>query len=380
MTETPPPFKRKKIMLSAIGGFVLLGAILFFYWLLYARFYEYTDDAYVNGNKVVLTSQISGIVTSFTADDTDFVEQGRILVELDKTDRQIALDKSIADLGGVVREVSKMFEKVPEIAAKIEKNKAHLLQCSQDFDHREALIDEGAVSIEDLEHAIAALNETFAELEASEHEYLAALSQIENTTIEDHPFVMSSKERVKEAYVNLKRCTLLAPVSGIVAQRNVQVGKQITWGEPLLAIVPLEQMWVEANFKEVQLSGVRIGQPTKIVSDLWGRDFIFHGTVVGIGGGTGSIFSVLPPQNATGNWIKIVQRLAVRIALDPQELKEHPLRLGLSMEVTVDIHDRDKKMIPPVKSEHALYETDVVSFQEEGVDALISQTIRDNLL
>jgi membrane fusion protein, multidrug efflux system len=371
--------KRSKVLLYSILIFAGIGAAYLCYYWFYSRFYEYTDDAYVGGNMVFLTPQVPGIVTSISADNTDYVVKGRVLVELDRTDATIALGKSSSELGNAVREVIALFEKVQELQADISKKKAIFVRCAQDFEHRQALIDEGAVSIEDLEHATADLQAAFADLVSTEHQYISAVAQVENTTVETHPKVVHAKEILKEAYVNLNRCTILSPVNGIVAQRNVQVGKQVRISEPMLAIIPLDQVWVDANFKEVQLSSMRIGQSVAVYADLWGSDFPFHGTVIGIGGGTGSVFSVLPPQNATGNWIKIVQRIPVRIGLNPEEVKRNPLRLGMSMEVTVDVHDTELKEIPLERPEKPIYQTDVLNHQEEGVNALIDQIVSRNL-
>ncbi len=369
----------KKVLISSIAIFALLGAAYFCYYWLYSRFYEYTDDAYVSGNMVFLTPQVPGVVTTITADNTDYVIKGRVLVELDRTDAKIALEKASANLGNAVRDVVAMFEKVEQLRADIARNKAVFIRNAQDFEHRQELIEEGAVSIEDLDHAIAALEESYANLVSTERQCISAIAQIENTTVETHPRVQYAQEKLKAAYVNLNRCTILSPVTGLIAQRNVQVGKQVGISEPMLAIIPLDQVWVDANFKEVQLSQMRIGQPVDIRSDLWGSTVPFHGIVVGIGGGTGSVFSVLPPQNATGNWIKIVQRIPVRIGLLPEEVKNNPLRLGTSMQVTVDIHNTQLCEIPSVKPDGPIYETDVLSHQEEGVAELINQILKANL-
>jgi membrane fusion protein (multidrug efflux system) len=378
-TTPPPPSHRKRAMFIAIGIFAIIGLGYLCYWWFYSRFYEYTNDAYADGNMVFLTPQVSGIVTSLTVNNSDFVPQGRVLVQLDRIDATIALVKSVSALGSAVREVCGMFENVRELSAQIAMKKALFVKAAQDFEHRQGLIEEGAVSREDWEHAIAALQASFSDLMATEHQFISAVAQVENTTVESHPKVTDAKAMVREAYVNLQRCTLVAPVTGIVAQRSGQVGMQVHPGEPLLAIVPLDQMWATANFKEVQLTDMRIGQSVKVTADMWGDSVVFHGTVVGIGGGTGSVFSVLPPQNATGNWIKIVQRLPVRIGLQAEELKKHPLRLGLSLECTVDVHDTHKELIPPIPPDQPLYQTDVISTQEQGVDQLIMQTILDNL-
>lgn len=377
----PPPSNRKRnrAILITILILVLIGAAWFAYWFLWARFYQFTDDAYVDGNNVVLTPQVHGIVESFSVIDADFVPHGRILVELDKTDARIGLEKAIADLGSTVRDVVGMFEKAKQYAAMIDVKKAEFVKAAQDYEHRRNLIEEGGVSLEDLEHSIAALKASFSDLIATEHQYIAAAAQVENTTVETHPLVEQMKSQVRDAFVTLQRCTIKAPVTGIVAQRTVQVGEWVQAGQPLMAIVPLDQMWVSANYKEVQLSKMRVGQPVRVLSDIYGSDVVFHGKVAGIGGGTGSVFSVLPPQNATGNWIKIVQRIPVRIMLDQEQIRQHPLRLGLSMEVTVDIHDTDKPYIPEIRSDKPLFETDIFTSQEEGAELLISEVIAENL-
>lgn len=371
--------KRNRAILITTLVFLLLGAAWLIYWVVWGRFYQYTDDAYVDGNNVITTPQVPGIVESFSVMDADFVPEGRIVVELDKTDARIALAKAVADLGLAVRGVARLFEEAEQYAALVQVKKAGFIKAAQDFEHRKHLIDEGGVSLEDLEHAEAALKSSFFDLIATEHAFGATLAQIENTTIDTHPLVEQKKNVLRHAFVFLQRCTIKSAVTGIVAQRTVQVGERVKAAQPLMAIVPLNQMWVNANFKEVQLKKMRVGQPVKITSDIYGGDLVFHGKVAGIGGGTGSIFSVLPPQNATGNWIKIVQRIPVRILLDQEEVKQHPLRLGLSMEVTVDIHDVDKPLIPEIRADGPLFETTVFAEQEKGAEALINQVILDNL-
>jgi membrane fusion protein (multidrug efflux system) len=371
--------KRNRAILITALTFVVIGACWFGYWWIWGRFYQYTDDAYVDGNNVVITPQVSGIVESFSVLDADFVPMGRILVELDKTDANISLERAIADLGNAVRDVMRLFEEARQYAAMIDVKKAELIKTAQDYEHRKNLVEEGGVSLEDFEHAEAALKASFSDLLATEHQYIAAVSQVENTTVETHPLVDQMKSRVRDAYVFLQRCTIKAPVTGLVAQRSVQVGERVRSGEPIMAIVPLDQMWVTANYKEVQLTNMRVGQSASITSDIYGGDVEFTGIIAGIGGGTGSVFSVLPPQNATGNWIKIVQRIPVRIVLDQEQIKQHPLRLGLSMEVTVDIHDTQKPFVPQIRPDHPLYETDIFKTQEEGAEVLIDEVIGNNL-
>lgn len=371
--------KRNKAILITVLIFLVLGTAWFSYWWLWGRFHQYTDDAYVDGNNVVLTPQVPGIVVSFSAMDADYVPQGRILVELDKTDASIALDRAVADLGSAVRDVMRMFEQAKQHEAMIAMKKAEFIKSAQDYEHRKHLVDEGGVSLEDFEHAEAALQSSYADLVATEHLYISALAQVENTTVETHPLVEQMKNRVRDAFVFYQRCTIKAPVSGIVAQRTVQVGERVQAGQPLMALVPLDQMWVNANYKETQLTNMRVGQTAKIHSDIYGRKVVFEGRIAGIGGGTGSVFSVLPPQNATGNWIKIVQRIPVRIILDQAQIREFPLRLGLSMEVTVDVHDTEKPFVPSIRTDGPLFETNVFSTQEEGAEPLIAEVIAANL-
>ncbi len=381
MTLPPPPPHRVinyKIWITALI-FLILGAAWLIYWLLVARYYQKTDDAYVDGNNVILTPQVSGIVESFSVLNADFVPQGRILIELDKTDARISLDKAIASLGNSVRDVMKMFEQVKQDEAMIEAQKAEFIKAAQDYEHRKGLVEEGGVSLEDFEHAEARLKSSFASLIAIEHQYIAALSQVENTTIQTHPKVESAKNLVREAFVFYQRCTIKAPVTGIITVSRVQVGERVHAGQSLMAIVPLDQMWVNANYKEVQLSKMRVGQSVEITSDMYGRDIVYKGKVAGIGGGTGSVFSVIPPQNATGNWIKIVQRIPVRIILDQDQVQEHPLRLGLSMNVTVDIHDLEMPKLPAIRPDRPLFETNVFATQEEGSEELIQEVIANNL-
>ncbi len=379
--KSPPknPSQRNKAIFIAALIFVVIGVACFIYWLVWARFYQYTDDAYVDGNNVMITPQVGGIVESFSTLDGDFVPQGMVLVELDKTDARISLGKAVADLGYALRDVRQMFERAKQYGAMIEVKKAEFIKAAQDYEHRVNLIDEGGVSLENFEHAIAALTASFSDLIATEYQYTAAAAQVENTTIETHPLVEQMKNRVRDAYVFLRRCTIKAPATGLIAQRTVQVGETVAAGQPLMAVVPLDQMWVTANYKEVQLAKMRIGQPVKITSDTYGGKVVFHGKIAGIGGGTGSVFSVLPPQNATGNWIKIVQRVPVRITLDQEQIKQHPLRLGLSMETTVDIHDTTQPFVPEIRPQEPLFSTDVFATQEEGANALIAKVIFDNL-
>lgn len=379
LTPLPARTHNKSILVWMTISFLLIALVFLLIYLFYWRFRESTKDSYVNGNMVVITSQIPGYVHTVTVDDTNFVLTNRVLVTLDPIDRSVALEKSKANLAEIVRNVVSLFQRVGMLKADKEKQKAEMIRSAQDYIHRQKLLAPGGVSKEDYEHAEASFIASVASVMMVEHELKSALAQVENTTIETHPLVQKAKEELIEAYVNLQRCTILAPVDGLVALKKVQVGEAVNPMDPLMVIIPFDQMWIDANFKEVQLKNVRIGQPVKMTADFYGHSVVYHGKVVGIPGGTGSVFSPLPPQNATGNWIKIVQRLPVRISLDPQEIQKHPLRLGLSMNVSIDIHDIEGPMVPPSPPETALYDTEIFAHQELGADALIREIMEKNL-
>jgi membrane fusion protein (multidrug efflux system) len=378
--EVKPGSPHRKAWIWGFIFVVLIAAILVFIWWFFClRFEEYTDDAYVSGNMVSLTPQISGIVTSINADETNIVEKDQLIIELDSTDASLAFEKQKAEFAETLRTTIGMFEKVGQKKAEMDQKKALFWKSALDYEHRRDLVDFGGVSIEDFQHAEADLQAAYASLTHTEHGLISALAQIANTTVLSHPLVEKSQEKLKEAYVQLQRCKIVAPVSGMIAQRNAQVGQQVHPGSKLLAIVPLEEMWVYANYKEVQLRKMRVGQPVRMTSDIYGKSLIFHGKIIGLAAGTGSVFSIIPPQNATGNWIKIVQRLPVKISLDPDDLKEYPLRLGLSMEVKVDLHDLDGSSLPRPKPLTPIYETDVFGKQLEGVNQIVSEIIEANV-
>ena len=359
---------------------VAVGLGLFLLWWFYFRVEDHTSDAYVHGNALELTTQIPGIVRSINTDNTYPVLKDQVLIELDPTDYELKLRQTMADLGQTVRHVATLFDDVKEKQADVERAEAELIKANQDYEHRAGVIAIGGVSLEDFEHAEAELRAAKAERVRSQAALDASIAKVQNTTIETHPLVIASQEQVIQAYVNLKRTKVVAPADGIVDKRSVQIGEQVNPNDPLLAVVPTEQMWVEANFKEIHLKRIRIGQPVKMHADIYGDEVTYHGTVVGLGMGTGAAFSILPPQNATGNWIKIVQRLPVRIAFDLEQLKRHPLRIGLSMEVTVDTKDERGRVLPmPRPSLQPLYYTDVYQEQERGARELVDQIMCENL-
>ena len=380
MTEEARNSRKKKIVLwGMVLFFLLLFIALLIYWLLILRFEESTDDAYVNGNQIVVTSQIFGFIKSIYADETDVVQEGQILVALDLTDQKIAFEEAKHQLADTLRQTVRLFERVPELQAEKKIRETEKKRAWQDFTHRKNLQDGGAVSIEQFEHADAAYLASQEAVTQVEHQLQAALAEIEKTTILTHPRVEEAKERVRRTFVDLQRCEVQASSHGMIANRLAQVGESVNPGDPLMSLVPLDQIWVNANFKETQLENVRIGQPVTMTADLYGCDVAYHGKVMGLWPGTGSIFSVLPPQNATGNWIKIVQRLPVRISLDPEEIKQNPLVLGLSMQVTIDTHDRSGSMLSSPIEARQLFKTTIFQRQLQGVEEVISKIIEENL-
>jgi membrane fusion protein (multidrug efflux system) len=317
-----------------IGALGYLG-----YWLLDGRFYDSTDDAYVNGDVVLITSKVPGTVLVVNVDDTQPVQSGQKLVELDPADARIAAASAEADLARAVRQVRGLFAQSSELKAQIEQREQSARTADDDFKRRGGLISHGAISAEELSHARDAVTSTRAGLSAARQQLSQTVAQIDGTTIADHPQVLAAAAAVRDAALALRRTEITSPVTGLIAKRSVQVDQRVAAGTALLAVVPLDDVWIDANFKEGQLERVRAGQPVTVHTDFYGHDVMYHGHVAGIAAGSGGAFALLPAQNASGNWIKIVQRLPVRILVDPAELKAHPLRIGLSATVRVDMHE-----------------------------------------
>ena len=369
----------RRLALASLATVLALAAAVYaVHWVVFSRFHESTDDAYVAGNQVALMPQVAGTVTAILADDTQQVRQGQTVVTLSEADAKLALEQAEAGLADAVRQVRQLFQNAAQQKANVNVRKAELKKAQEDLDRRQALIGKRLVSAEEVQHARTALETAQAALVLAEHQSTAADVLVENTTLEHHPMVEQAKAKVRDAYLALVRTYIPAPVSGYVAKRSVQVGQHVTPGTPLMAIVPLQGVWVDANFKEGQLSDVRIGQPANLTSDLYGGDVVYHGKVLGLSAGTGSAFSLLPPQNATGNWIKVVQRVPVRIALDAQELARHPLRIGLSMNVEIDTHDKSGPVLAQGATPEPVYATPVFDAQAAPAEAVIRAIIAAN--
>ena len=371
---------RSRALLILTLCFILIGIGYGVYWWMHGRHHESTDDAYVAGNLIRVTPRIAGTVVAVYAEDTDLVQRGQLLARLDDADARVALASAEARLAGTVREVKQMFSAVEQGRANVAIKEESLHQAEADAARRggAAAADE-AVSREEREHTGSALKRAQSELRLANSQLEGALAQVANTSIEHHPAVKQAETQVREAFLNLSRCEVRAAESGYVAKRAVQVGQQAAPGTALMVVVPLRQVWVEANFKEDQLQRMRIGQAVKLESDIYGNEVMLHGKVAGLAAGTGSVFSLLPPQNATGNWIKIVQRLPVRIALDSAELEKYPLRIGLSMKAEVETADTAGESLAKVSPSGALYETAVYGDDEKKTEQRIHEIIAVNL-
>ena len=350
-SETKPPIANPPIAIGKAGSrrrrgllwltsvVIVAGAAYGSWWFLYGRYYESTDDSYVNGDLVQITSEVPGTVIKVAVDDTQSVRRGQPLIELDPADAQVAMDSAKADLARAVRRVRTLFAQAEELRAQIAEREIALKRAEDDYARRAQLAGDGAVSEEELSHTKDAIIQLQASLTAAREQLAATTAQIDGTTIRTHPDVLSASAMLRNASLALSRTDIVAPVAGVVARRTVEVGQQVAAGTPLMAVVPLTDVWVDANFKEVQLKRMRIGQPVTLLSDIYGGGFQYHGKLAGLSAGSGNAFALLPPQNASGNWIKIVQRVPVRIVLDPADLKSHPLRIGLSMTAVVDVRE-----------------------------------------
>ena len=383
---------RKKALTGVAAAIVVGGIAYGAYWALVLNHYETTDNAYVQGNVVQLTPQVGGTVIAINADDTDHVKAGQLLVRLDPADAQVALDQAEAQLAQTVREVRTLYANNSTLKAQIALREADLaraqsevVRAQDDVSRRAPLVATGAVGKEEFNHSTSQLTAAKSSAVAAQSAVLAAREQLSsNQTLTDgiavdqHPNVLRASARVREAYLALHRADLLAPVDGFVAKRSVQLGQRVQAGAPLMSVIALNQLWIDANFKESQLKNLRIGQPVELQADVYGKKVDYHGTIEGLGAGTGAAFSLLPAQNATGNWIKVVQRVPVRITLDPKELAEHPLRVGLSMDAKVDVSKTDGRMLADGSRPSATTQTAVFEQNNTAADVEVRKIIAAN--
>ncbi|MFO1264799.1 MAG: efflux RND transporter periplasmic adaptor subunit [Rhodoferax sp.] len=388
----PAPSKRQKA-LTVVTLVALVGLAWGGYTWYKDRHFETTDNAYVQGNVIQITPQIGGTVTAIAADDTDFVKAGQTLVQLDPADAGVALEQAEAALGQAVRQVRTLYANNATLHAQITLREADIARAQtdiarakDDLQRRQTLVGNGAVSKEELQHAQSQLQTAQNALASAQAGAAAAREQLsanqaltEGTKVDNHPSVLAAAAKVREAVLATQRTALPAPVDGYVAKRTVQLGQRVAAGTPLLSLVPLQQVWVDANFKEVQLRTIRLGQPVHLTADLYGKKVEYTGTVAGLGMGTGAAFALLPAQNATGNWIKVVQRVPVRIALDSAQLAQNPLRVGLSMEATVDVSDQTGKSLADAPRSQPPIQTAVYTAVEQKANDTVRRVIAANL-
>jgi len=371
--------KRRVVLLTLAGIFLVAGIVWFLlYWFVFS-WREITDDAYVNGNQVTLSSQVTGTVISVLADDTQRVEAGQVLVKLDPTDTDLALAKAQSALAQAVRQVRQQTQTAAQYESSIAPKREELARAQADLARREPLLAEHAIAPEEIAHARQAVADARSALETAERQSNAAHALIDGSDVAGNPLVQQARTAYREAWVAAHRNAIVAPVSGYVAQRSVQVGSRVQPGQALLTILPLHDLWVDANFKEVQLKHIRIGQPAEVRTDVYGSDMVYHGRVEGLAAGTGGAFALLPAQNASGNWIKVVQRVPVRITFDAKELEKYPLRVGLSTEVKVDTHDRNGAVLAQAAASKAIAKTDVYTTDGAAAEAAADAIVQANM-
>ncbi|MDY0331566.1 MAG: efflux RND transporter periplasmic adaptor subunit [Thiomonas sp.] len=384
--------KRRQLMLLAIGFFIIVGAAYGGYQYWDSLHYAYTDDAYVQGDLVQVTPQVGGTVVAIDADDTQLVKAGQPLVQLDGADTHVALQQAEAQLAQAVRQVRVNFANNGTLAAQVAVRqtdvnvaRANLAKAQDALRRRQELAGTGAVGAEELRQAQiavqaaqAALTTAQAGVKAAQEQLAASQALTAGTVIANNPSVKLAAAKVREAYLAYERTLIPAPVTGVVARRTVQLGQRVAPGVPLMWVVPLNDVWVDANLKETQLRDVRIGQKATVTADTYGSRVIYDGRVVGLSAGTGAAFSLLPAQNATGNWIKVVQRLPVRVALDPRQLASHPLRVGMSTEVTIDISDHKGPLVVDEPPTQPAARTDIYAADWQKADTLVNAIIAAN--
>ena len=348
------------------------------YWFFFIKGFEETEDAYVSGNQVMVSAQVAGNISKINVDNMDPVQAGDVLLELDDTNTKLSFEQAKSNLANAVRQISQLKYTVKQLKSAVRANEITLAQAQGNLNRRVQLVKDGAIDKESFQHAKEAVELAKANLTTSQNQLEANQALLLDGPLSEQPQIQSAVSNLKQAWLNLERTKIRSPIKGYVARRNAQVGQAVSVGGALMAVVTTDQMWLDANFKETQLTHMRIGQPVEIHFDLYGKDKTFNGKVVGIEMGTGSAFSLLPTQNATGNWIKVVQRVPVRIQLDPQQLIENPLRIGLSATVKVNVSDSQGETLRDQAPATTLYSTNVLQYDESAINNLIESIIRDN--
>ena len=369
---------RKKGLSIFILVLLIIGIACALYWFFFLKDFEETEDAYVGGNQVMVSSQVAGNVAKINADNMDKVHAGDILVELDDTNAKLSFEQAKSNLANAVRQVEQLGFTVQQLQSAVDANEISLAQAQGNLARRVQLEKMGAIDKESFQHAKEAVELSKANLNSSRNQLAANQALLSNVPLRQQPQIQNAMSSLKQAWLNLQRTKIRSPIDGYVARRNAQVGQSVSVGGALMAVVSNEQMWLEANFKETQLTNMRIGQPVKIHFDLYGKNKEFDGVINGIEMGTGNAFSLLPSQNATGNWIKVVQRVPVRIKLDPQQFSETPLRIGLSATAKVRISDSSGPMLREKSESKTLFATDTLKYDESAVENLIESIIQQN--
>jgi membrane fusion protein (multidrug efflux system) len=376
----PKSTGKRSIMLRLLLLVIVLALIGWVVWyFIDGQWNEDTDDAYVNGNVVQITPMVPGTVVSIGADDGSLVHEGQLLVRLDSADTEAALAQSEASLARMVRQVRGLYNGIDSSQANLANRRVDLERARADYARRQSLAGTGAISAEELAHAHDQLAAAEAAVDVSSQKVASDSALVDNSGVASQPDVQAAAAQLRLAFINNARVQIVAPVTGYVARRSVQLGQRVQPGAALMAVVPLEQVWVDANFKETQLKYMRLGQPVTLHADIYGGGVDYNGHVESLGIGTGSAFALLPAQNASGNWIKIVQRLPVRIALDTDEVRKHPLRIGLSMSVDVNLHGQNGELLSTKPVEKPILTTDVYARQMHDADALVAKIIQSNL-
>ncbi len=381
ITDTPiadVQTRQRRFWFLILGGVALAAAVIYgVYWLIYARGFESTDDAYVGGNVVTVTSKENATVLALHADNTQTVTQGQLLIELDPAIATVNLQAAQANLARVVRSVKAQFSRSDSGEALVNQARVALAQAQGDYVRRQKAFATESVSGEELAHARDAVAAAQAAVNSAQGVLRQSNTSIEGTDIAHNPDVLAAEAQLRAAAIAYGHMRIIAPLDGVIAQRTVQAGQQVAAGTPLMAVVPLSHVWIDANFKEVQLARMRVGQPVTVKADIYGGGVTYHGHIEGLGAGSGSAFALLPPQNASGNWIKIVQRVPVRIALDPQDIAKHPLRVGLSVTVDADVRDQSG---PLVTSRVGAGITRANTGEDSGpmADEMIARILREN--
>ena len=382
-TDTPTSLNNKSQQRKkGLSIFILLLLLIAIgsaaYWFFFIKGFEETEDAYVSGNQVMVSAQVAGNISKINVDNMDPVQAGDVLLELDDTNAKLSFEQAKSNLANAVRQVSQLNYTVKQLKSAVRANEITLAQAQGNLNRRVQLVKDGAIDKESFQHAKEAVELAKANLTTSQNQLGANQALLLDGPLSEQPQIQSAVSNLKQAWLNLERTKIRSPIKGYVARRNAQVGQAVSVGGALMAVVTTDQMWLDANFKETQLTHMRIGQPVEIHFDLYGKDKTFDGKVVGIEMGTGSAFSLLPTQNATGNWIKVVQRVPVRIQLDPQQLAENPLRIGLSATVKVNVSDSQGETLRDQAPSTTLYSTNVLQYDESAVNNLIESIIRDN--